>query len=109
MTADIKFGEQTVKLCGNAATSIRFKQIFRTDLLMAFKGMSEEAFETDTIKELAFVMNKQAQGDDFKSISFDDYVEWLEGFDESEMLAAAPDIINIWMHNTQMSSKSKKK
>lgn len=110
MTADVKIGSETIKMCGNAATAIRYKAIFHRDLLMTFKDMSnEENFDSNIIKELAFVMTQQAQGADFKQVSFDDYVAWLEQFEESDILPSAADIINLWMTNTQSVIDAKKK
>lgn len=109
MTADIKIGSDTVKLCGNAATAIRYKQLFHRDLLMQFKGMDIDNFEADIVKELAFVMVQQAQGTDFKQVSFDDYVEWLARYEEQELLQAAASIINVWIQNTATAVQPKKK
>ena len=109
MTADIKIGSDTVKLCGNAATAIRYKQLFHRDLLMQFKGMDIDNFEADIVKELAFVMTQQAQGADFRQVSFDDYVEWLARYEEQELLQAAASIINVWIQNTATAVQPKKK
>lgn len=109
MTTEILIGKTPVKLCGNAATAVRYKQIFHKDLLMSFRAMSTEDFDADIIKELAFVMQMQADGKDFKGITFDDYCEWLTQFEESEILTNAADIINTWMTNTQTMTKAKKK
>lgn len=109
MTADIKIGSDTVKLCGNAATAIRYKQLFHRDLLMQFKGMDIDNFEADIVKELAFVMTQQAQGADFRQVSFDDYVEWLAQYEEQELLQAAASIINVWIQNTATAVQPKKK
>ena len=108
MTADIQIGSDAVKLCGNAATAIRYKQIFHKDLLMQFKGMDIDNFDVDIIKELAFVMAKQAQGADFRQVSFDDFVEWLSQYEEQELLQAAASIINVWIQNTAAAVQPKK-
>ena len=109
MTADLKIGTQTLKFCGNAATAIRYKGVFHRDLLMSFKDMNENNFDTDIIKELAFIMVQQAQGTDFKQVGYDDYVAWLEQFEESDILPIAANIINLWMNNTQTMVAAKKK
>lgn len=109
MTADIKIGEKSVKLCGNAATAIRYKAIFHRDLLMSFKGMSADDFDADIIKELAFVMAEQAQGADFKQVTFEDFVDWISQFEEHDLLETAAEIINVWIVNTKTSVTTKKK
>ena len=109
MTADVKLGEKLVKLCGNAATAVRYKQVFRNDLLMSFKGMSAEDFDVDVVKQLAFIMLKQSENADFKQVTFDDYIEWLEQYEETDILNAAADIIGCWLQNTKTLTKAKKK
>lgn len=109
MTGVVQFGDKSVKLCGNAATPIRYKQVFHRDLLMSFKAMSENDFDIDTIKQAAYIMMLQAEGADFKQITSDDFIDWLCQFEESEVLNAAADIIGMWMNNTQTLTKSKKK
>lgn len=109
MTADITIGGKPIKLCGNAATAIRYKAIFHRDLLMSFKGMSADDFDADIIKELAFVMAEQAQGADFKQVTFEDFVDWISQFEENDLLETAADIINVWIVNTKSSATAKKK
>lgn len=109
MTAEIKLGDNSVILCGNAATAVRYKQVFRNDLLMAFKGMTAEDFDTDVVKQLAFIMMKQSENADFKQITFDDFISWLEQFEETDILEAAAEIIGCWLQNTKTLTKAKKK
>ena len=109
MTGVVQIGPESVKLCGNAATPVRYKQIFRKDLLISFRGMSADDFDADLIKQLAFVMVKQAEGADFKAVSFDDFIDWLEQFEETDLLQAMPEIIGLWMTNAETLAKAKKK
>lgn len=109
MTGAVTFGDQTIKLCGNGATSIRYKQIFHKDLLMSFRGMSVEDFDADTIKGLAFVMAKQAEGADFKGITLDDFVDWISQYEEFDFMNSAADVIGIWTANNATMAKAKKK
>ena len=109
MTADVRLGENSVKLCGNAATAVRYKQVFHNDLLMSFKGMSAEDFDVDVVKQLAFIMFKQSETADFKQVTFEDYIEWLEQYEETDILNAAADIISCWLQNTKTLTKAKKK
>lgn len=109
MTAEITLNGETVRLTGNAATAIRYKQVFGTDLLMDFKGMTAESFDANVIKKLAFIMEKQAHGGTFNAVTFDDFCAWLERFEESDILACASDIIGAWMINTKTGVRAKKK
>lgn len=109
MTRQLSIGEQTVKLCGNGATAIRYKQVFNRDLLVSFAAMEKGVYDLDLIKELAFVMAMQADGKSFTAITYEDFIEWLEQFEESDLIASMPDIISVWMNNAETKVKSKKK
>lgn len=109
MTGTVKIGPASITLCGNAATPVRYKQIFHKDLLMAFKGLSAEDFDADLVKQMAFVMAMQAEGADFKAVTFDAFIDWLEQFEETDLLQAMPEIVGLWMTNTQSLVKPKKK
>ena len=109
MTAEILIGSESVKMCGNAATAVRYKSIFHHDLLMTFSKMTESNIDADIVKELGFVMYLQARGEDFNQVSFNDYCSWLEQFEEQDFLKALPSIINLWMSTTKADVKPKKK
>lgn len=109
MTADIQIGSDTIRMCGNAATPIRYKGIFHRDLMMTFKGMTADMFEADIVKELAFVMAQQARGADWKQVTFDDYVSWLEAYEEMDILSKSAEIIALWVDNSETTVKNKKK
>jgi len=109
MTSEVLIGSESVKMCGNAATAIRFKSVFHRDLLMSFSQMTENNLDADIVKELGFVMYLQAQGRDFNQVTFNDYCSWLEQFEEQDFLQALPSIINLWMSTTKLDAKAKKK
>ena len=108
MTAEILIGEQPVKMCGNAATPIRFKQVFHQDLLMNFKGMTTDEFDTDMLKQLAYIMSAQAEGADFRALTFETFVEWMSQFEEMDFLEKVGEIINLWMKSSATSVKNRK-
>lgn len=108
MTAEIRIGDKPVMMCGNAATPIRFKQVFRQDLLMNFKSMSTDDFDTDMLKQLAYIMKLQAEGTDFRAVTFDTFCEWMAGFEEMDFLEKVGEIINLWMQTTKTSVKNRK-
>lgn len=109
MTGTIQIGDRAITFCGNAATPIRYKQTFRKDLLMSFKGMNADDFDADLIKQLAYIMAMQAEGADFKTISFDDFIDWISQFEENDMLQASAGIVELWMNNNKATVKAKKK
>lgn len=96
-------------MSGNAATSIRYKQVFNRDLLVSFAGMNEGGYDLDMLKELAFVMAKQADSANFMSLTDEDYITWLEQFEEVDLIGAMQDIVALWLDNTKNAVTSKKK
>lgn len=111
MTRDIKVGSVPVKFTGNAATTYRYKQLFKRDLIKEFMERGSD-LDTDMIIELAYVMNLQASGattETFNSTSFEDYLAWLDGFEFLDILGAAPEILGLWADNAQQVAKAKKK
>ena len=106
-------GGKEVKLAANAATPFRFKQLFNTDLLKIFqqstKSEDDQMILADVITQLAYIMNKQAEGANMNNISMDDFYTWLEGFEAMDFVNAAQAIIDVYLASTQTSVDPKKK
>lgn len=56
MTKDITIGGTVVKMSGNAATAIRFKQVFGADLLRSFSEQGEN-LDINIVLQLGYVMH----------------------------------------------------
>lgn len=102
-----------INLAANAATPFRFKQLFGGDLLQLFQKASkagEEDLEiADTITQLAFVMNKQAERADLSQVTMDEFYVWLEDYEPMDFAYAGSEIINTYLQSTQTSVEPKKK
>ena len=99
MIKSINIGGQELLLASNGATPIRFKQIFKQDLMVAFSKINtneiDGAESLELTEKLAFIMNKQATIKDKKewtSISYDDFIEFTEGFEVFSLAEAAEEI-----------------
>lgn len=64
--------------------------------------------ELDTISEMAFIMNKQAEKADMAELDLGNYLDWLEQFESMEFLTHAMDFIGLYMSNRTATSKPKK-
>lgn len=106
-------GGKEVKLAANAATPFRFKQLFNKDLLRIFNDSSKDETEmiglADTVTELAFIMNSQAEGKNMNTLSMDEFYSWLEEYEPMDFIVKAQEIINVYLSSTQISVESKKK
>lgn len=90
-----------MEFTANAATPYRYKQVFKKDLLQIL-GNEEKAEKegVETITELAFIMNKQAEKADMTSLDYEGFLTWLEDFGAMTFIESAEDILNIYMDQT---------
>lgn len=106
----VKVGDTDVPMCANAATPIRYRQVFKKNLLPYFMGQASDEDAAEMIGELAYIMTRAAEKADMSRLNFDDYVVWLEGFgpldfSRSETAAA---IIDLYQGNTNTLTEVKK-
>lgn len=114
MYGEIKVGGINVPMIANAATPLRYKQLFEKDLLTEFRGVEKnEAKAVESIPELAFIMAMTAKSKDGKQdlskLNLNLYMEWLEQFDPMDLPMASEQIVNLYLGNTVTSSEPKKK
>ncbi len=94
-----------MELAANAATPFRYKQIFKKDLF-AILGDEKRAMEEgiESIAELAFVMAKQAEKTNMNKLSYEEFLNWLEGFGPMAFVNSAEDILDVYMDSLQGTS-----
>lgn len=109
----VAIGETQVQLVSNAATAIRYKQIFKRDLLKDLGRLDgkENIDQLDAINyvtQLAYVMNMQAQNL-VKTASEDNYIEWLENFEEYDFQNedTIMEILGVWNRNLTTTGEQK--
>ena len=106
-------GGKEVKLAANAATPFRYKQLFNGDLLQIFQQSTKSEEDgmalADVVTQLAYIMNRQAEGVNMNTISLDEFYTWLEDFEPMDFVVKGQDIINIYLSSTIPSVESKKK
>ena len=114
MTKNITLeGGKELKLAANAATPFRFKQLFGDDLLRLFQESTEnkekEITLSETVTQLAFIMNRQAEGVNMNTLSLDEFYAWLENYEPMEIVLVGQEIINTYLSSAQTSVVAKKK
>lgn len=99
---------RTLALSANAATPIRYKMTFGTDLLKELGSIEEDKTSLpDITGQMAYVMNMQAQGD-VESLSLENYLIWLEEFEDPMIFTnLSKDIMNFYLSNVKTGSKAK--
>lgn len=106
-------GGREIKLAANAATPLRYKQLFGQDLLRVFQQSTKTEEDgmllADIVAQLAFIMNRQAEGVNLNAASMDDFYSWLEDFESMDFVLAGQEIINAYLASTQVSVDAKKK
>lgn len=113
MFTEIKAGDKTLQLLSNAATPYRFKQVFGIDLIKIIIGAAkkpiDDAESSDLAVRLAFIMSKQAAGEELNKLNEEAFFTWLEGYDLVE-LHSLETVIKIWEAYTgQVNGDSKPK
>lgn len=109
MTKEIMIGEKAVTLKATAATPIRYKGLFHSDLLADLNGINQVGENIDVISQLAYTMAVQGVGSDFSTASIDTYYSWLDQFEATDIVMAAAEIMDIYNQNAAVTSIPKKK
>ena len=111
MYAEVKLGKQTVPMLANAATSIRYKQVFKKNLFKYLNGSEPQENQTEAVQELAFIMAMSAQGADMMKLNQEEFLKWLERFEGIDLVTedAINKIIDVFQGNQMTGSEAKKK
>lgn len=115
MKRTVTIGEKNIELEAVATISLIMKRLFKVNTFSEFEklgeaksGMIDESM--DLIMELAFVMAKQAECKDIKtmlSLTEEDYFEWLMQFDALDFVDPAKDIINVYLGSKSSEATAK--
>lgn len=115
MIKSINIGGQDLLLASNGATPIRFKMVFKQDLMVTFSKINtnemDGAESLELTEKLAFIMNKQATIKDKKewaSVSYDDFINFTEEFEVFDLANAAAEIMNVYLGQSSGDSSPKK-
>ena len=104
---DPKGEQRTVPMLANAATLIRFKQLFKVDLLTSVLNDNGD-FDADIISKMGYVMAMQAGKADMNALNMEKYIAWLEEYDSMTFIENANEIFAIYSGSRNNSSKAKK-
>ena len=110
MFKEVSIGEKKVPLKATASTIIRYRQVFKRDLLKSI-GTNEEEVDAGIIQELAYVMAMAAAGEDMMKLNEETYMDWLDQFDSFDIINpdTAMEIIEVWNASKVTASEAKKK
>lgn len=114
MLKEIKVGDKMVPMVVNAATPIRYRNLFGRDLLTKiYEGSREGGVDltvaSEVAPELAFIMAKAADKSDMNALSEELYLKWLEDFGPMDFVNATEDIFNFYYGDQKTTADSKKK
>lgn len=103
-------GDRELALTANGATLIIYREVFHEDLLTALAKSREDEMEpTETatmMARLAYVMNRQAEGNTEK-LGKQDFYDWLSAFGTVEIFNFMTEVLNVWNENAQGTSTPK--
>lgn len=108
MQKELMIDGRALALSANAATPVRYQMTFQSDLLNTLgKITTDSAEHLSVVSQMAYIMAKQAEGE-VKRLSFENYLEWLEQFeDPMAFVNASADIISFYLQNVKTGSKAK--
>lgn len=110
MYREIKVGKGTVPMLANGATPIRYRMVFKKDLITEFQHIEGNySIAVDTVSELAFILAKAAEKADMNKLNMETYIAWLEQFDPFDLTDASEAIIDLYIGNEETKSEVKKK
>lgn len=114
MFGKITIADKEYEMNANAATAIRYRGVFRKDLLAVMASLDMESpdvsIATDLASEMAYIMNQSALKADMTRLSFEGYVEWLEEIEDPMAFTnCAVDVINFYLSSFDTTSEAKKK
>lgn len=111
MYREIKIGDKTVPMLAMASVNVYYKRVFGEDPLIKQGGKEEmSAGEAiDLYIGMGFIMAKMAEGnrEQMKKLNEDQFLDWLDSFDNADMLEAVPEISALY--NGQGVPNSEKK
>lgn len=110
MYREITIGKESIPMKSNAATPIRYRQVFHKDILKELSEAEKNtALAMDSISQLAFVMAMAGSGVDMAQLNEEKYIAWLEQFETFDFINASEAIVDVYLGNTTTTSEAKKK
>lgn len=115
MNGVITLGGKEIGVTANAATPIFYSQLFHDDFINETnETRKKDQYNVESFGKLAFIMNCQAKAENRKQLqemlTFDNYMEFLEGIDDPMAIPNAAAAIYEFYSNQKVTlSKPKKK
>ena len=111
MYREIKIGELSIPMKATAATALRYRYVFKQDILTELQGVGNDSgLGVSALQQLAFIMACAADPEkDMSKLNEEAYIEWLDKFEPLDLAEAAEEIIDLYMGNTKGLSEGKKK
>lgn len=108
----INIGEAAIPMRATAATALRYREVFKEDLLARLDTARKDLSSYGNIElyeRLAYIMAASADNKDMSKLSAADFDKWLDGFEFVDMINAGVDIMNLYYGNKETTSTAKKK
>lgn len=91
----VKIGEKTVPMLAMASVDVYYRNIFHEDPVKRESELPGAAEAVEFYSRMAFVMAKFAElksRDGMKTLTEDDFVDWLDQYDRMDMANALVDV-----------------
>ena len=111
MYRTIRIGEKEVPMLSMASVDVYYRNIFHEDpIALQAKGM-DDGETIIFVMKMGFVMAQFAElknRQEMRSLNEDSYLEWLDGMERADYLAALPDIRAVYEGQNLSSAEVKK-
>ena len=110
MIRDIKVGNKIIAMRANAATPIRYRQVFKKNLLPFFMGKASDEEAAEMVGELAYIMARSASNASMAKLSYEDYLDWLDDFEPLDFVdnGTVTAIVELYQGNEEGLAELKK-
>lgn len=112
MYNEVKIGTKIVPMLSMASVDVYYRNIFHEDPIKLQATANPDAGDMiNFVQRMGFVMAKFAALKDRKqmlSLTENDYLEWLDGFERMELMEALGDVQNTYNGQMVTTSEAKK-
>ena len=108
MEKNISIGTSEVPMRANAATALRFRQVFHGDLLTELAKEKPDTENVDILQRLAYIMAMAGADENMNHLTEEKFMDWMEKWDYIDMVEALPEVLGLYLASKKTQSEAKK-
>lgn len=112
MYKSVKIGEKDVPMLAMASVNVYYKRVFGVDPIVEQGNGMGRGEAVNFALQMGFIMAMMAEKNckraDMLKLNEDAYLDWLDGFDNGDLIDAIQDIITVYNGQNKTKSREKK-